>query len=293
MTTQLDLGVSAICTKSATYDDLYCVNSEFAPYAEFRGAFPLGSRGYVIECSNRFGPLTCAEYFRRYLRSNGVPVSGDAAYLDARGYLHGSPGYADDGLRCASGLQTLGKTLSVPLSEIARVTNYRSDNFFAETLLRTLGGHLQHSCRYDSCCIAANRQLERMGLDVRGGCRLYDGSGLSRKNYISPSFFVSFLKAMTHTPVFESFYASLPSPGMEKTSLVNRFKDSPEALKARIRMKSGSMNGVRCFCGYIEASDGDPRHRVAFSVMTNNVTAPGTSVYRLIEGIILAIVEEN
>ena len=58
-------------------------------------------------------------------------------------------------------------------------------------------------------------------------------------------------------------------------------------------MKSGSMNGVRCFCGYIEASDGDPRHRVAFSVMTNNVTAPGTSVYRLIEGIILAIVEEN
>ena len=290
---QLDLGVSAICTKSATYDDLYCVNSEFAPYAEFRGAFPLGSRGYVIECSNRFGPLTCAEYFRRYLRSNGVPVSGDAAYLDARGYLHGSPGYADDGLRCASGLQTLGKTHSVPLSEIARVTNYRSDNFFAETLLRTLGGHLQHSCRYDSCCIAANRQLERMGLDVRGGCRLYDGSGLSRKNYISPSFFVSFLKAMTHTPVFESFYASLPSPGMEKTSLVNRFKDSPEALKARIRMKSGSMNGVRCFCGYIEASDGDPRHRVAFSVMTNNVTAPGTSVYRLIEGIILAIVEEN
>ena len=50
-------------------------------------------------------------------------------------------------------------------------------------------------------------------------------------------------------------------------------------------MKSGSMNGVRCYSGYILPSQegGEP---IVFSILTNNVTAPSWVVNPEIDAII-------
>ena len=58
-------------------------------------------------------------------------------------------------------------------------------------------------------------------------------------------------------------------------------------------MKSGSMDGVRCFSGYILPSDGKPGNTIVFSILTNNAVAPGSQVYPLIDAMIESLANEN
>ena len=119
-----------------------------------------------------------------------------------------------------------------------------------------------------------------------------DGSGLSRKNYVSPAFFVRFLRKMMTLPVWEPFFASLPVPGAKGT-LEDRFPKAPQEFKDRIHMKTGSMNGVRCFSGYILAADGDPQKTIVFSLLTNNCTASTYQAMPILDRMIEAIASEH
>ena len=102
----------------------------------------------------------------------------------------------------------LGQTLSAPLKEIARITNVRSDNFYAEALLRTMGEQASGWALYDSCLIARRQVLEELVPDP-DGLRQVDGCGLSRMNYVSPEWMVRFLQGMQQSPAFDAFLGSL------------------------------------------------------------------------------------
>ena len=143
---------------------------------------------------------------------------------------------------------------------------------------------------YDSCQVAEKRVLERLAADLSQGIVIEDGSGLSRHNHLSPDFFVRHLTAMRTSPAFPSFLASLPQPGGNGT-LKGVLRDEPEEVKARIRMKSGSMTGVLCYSGYILPADWDPAkpakgNIITFSIMTNNCDAPASEVREKITKIV-------
>lgn len=285
----------AVTLKGAAYDELWYVNTPFGPYGEFRGSFPLGARGKIMECSNSFGAYTCAHMFSKYLKAKGISVSDGCADVTLDGYVRNTPAFVTAGSMAAApaSLKVLGSTQSPRLADIVVKTNHESDNFFAESLFLTLGKVRRHSSRRDSCAAAVNELLAEMGMRTANNFQGYDGSGLSRKNYVSPRFFVSFLRSMASSKVYREYFESLPIPGEEETSLSNRFPDADAAFKERIHMKSGSMNGVRCFAGYILTPDADPRHTVVFAVMTNNSIAGLRTVYHMVEDIIAAIAEEN
>ena len=139
---------------------------------------------------------------------------------------------------------------------------------------------------------AAEAALSALGLNPASGCRIFDGSGLSRKNYVSPAFFVNFLAAMARTDVAGAFLASLPQPG-GKGTLEYKFPSADAAFRSRIRMKSGSMNGILCYSGYILPQDGDLSRAVVFSILTNNTTASSWAVSPQIDKIIEALAAEN
>ena len=129
------------------------------------------------------------------------------------------------------------------------------------------------------------------GVPAGGRCKLVDGSGLSRKNYVSAGFFVDFLRCMMREPFFETYLRSLPSPGSRGT-LEYKFPRESDEFRARIYMKSGSMNGILCYSGYIlpSAPGGET---IVFSLLTNNVTASSWSLSPLIDRIIGALAAEN
>ena len=60
-------------------------------------------------------------------------------------------------------------------------------------------------------------------------------------------------------------------------------KSYPEQTKERIKVKSGSMNGVRCYSGYIIPSEGTKEETIIFSMMVNNCTSPTWKVRPLLD----------
>ena len=284
----------AVTGPARSSNSLYYVNSTLAPRAELAGSFPVDRRGYTLECSNAFGAYTCAWYFRNYLQKNGIEVRGGWGDITPQGEVRTdlTPGTLRTPAVAADSLTVLGSSYSAPLSAIVRDTNCESDNFYAETLLKTLAVRAGLTAGQDDCEKAAEAGLRSLGLRTDGACHQVDGSGLSRKNYVSPAFFVRFLRKMMTVPAWEPFFASLPVPGTKGT-LETRFNKAPQAFKERIHMKTGSMNGVRCFSGYITASDGDPRHTIVFSVLVNNCPEPSYQMVPVLDGIIEAVAAEN
>lgn len=66
-------------------------------------------------------------------------------------------------------------------------------------------------------------------------------------------------------------------------------KSSPAEVKSRIKVKSGSMNGVRCYSGYIIPEEGCKEDAVIFSIMVNNCTSPTWKVRPLLDKIMATL----
>lgn len=232
------------------------------------------------------GPASAALRFRQWLEANGMAAPRQQA-TDGPAPAPAQPANLDS-------LTVLATIESLPLKDLIRIANCQSDNFIAETLLKTLGKLRGDGDGYAESVMALRKSLAPLGLMAASGqMRFADGSGLSRKNYVSPEFLVSYLRAMYRSREGKTFLASLPFAGEPKTTLENRLPKRPYALRHRIRMKSGSMDGVRCFSGYILPSDGKPGNTIVFSILTNNAVAPGSQVYPLIDAMIESLANEN
>lgn len=266
--------------------------TEFGPYGEFLGNFPAGRSTYTLECANRFGAYTCAYYFFNYLNSNGIPAEGGFCDISPKGYLRTDLTFNDPRARAADSPVKLGTALSPRLAEIARDTNFESDNFYAEAIFNILYARGGNRASRDSSRVEMQRLLGKMGLTPGNDCHLIDGSGLARKNYVSASFFVRFLKKMMLSPAWEQYLASLPVPG-SKSTLENRLSSAPDAIKSRIHMKSGSMNGVLCYSGYILPAEGSDSQTIVFSILTNNVSGPVRTVAAIIDDILISLAGEE
>ena len=266
-----------------TGNSLYLYTTDLAPYAEMRGTFAVDRKQKLEHFANKYGALTCAYYFWQNLRSTGWTVSGGYADIDRGGYVRGRDFVPADK---AGTPKLVGKSESPVLSRIVRQTNVLSDNFYAEAIFRQMGEKATGIAVYDSCRVAVADVLEDLVPGGLEGLRLEDGSGLSRLNTVSPTFLASFLRSMTRSRGFNAFLASLPKPG--EGTVATLLPKLPAEKKARVRVKSGSMDGVLCYSGYILDESGNPKF--VFSLMVNGATAK-TAVLRdtlgtLIEGIL-------
>ena len=264
----MHLSNQSVTGPAGTGNSLYLYTTDLAPYAELRGSFATDRRPKTEHFANKFGAFTCAYYFWKNLCETGWEVSGGYADVDRNGYVRGSDFIPADKAVVPT---VLGRTQSAPLRDIARIVNVRSDNFYAEALLRAMGEEASQSALYDSCLVARRQVLEELVPDP-DGLRQVDGCGLSRMNYVSPEWMVRFLQGMQRSPAFGAFLGSLPHPGEGTLAAL-----LPQAEgRGRIRIKSGSMDGVLCYSGYILGTDGQPA--VTLSILTNNTTAPQAEV---------------
>lgn len=104
-------------------------------------------------------------------------------------------------------------------------------------------------------------------------------------------FLVRFLSAMMDSPSFGDYIQTIGQPG--DRNYESRLKDAPSSVKSRVHLKSGSMNGVRCFSGYIEPSAGSKAETIIFSIMTNNSLVPASRIDPLIDRFIALLAIEN
>lgn len=246
-------------------DLLYMYTSDIAPIAEIRGTFGVDRTAKRVDCANKFPEYTCAYYFKNWLIKRGLKCAGEVADFRLRS------------MEAPDSICVIGSTFSPSLDRIAFETNHDSNNLYAETLFRTLGQEMVKDV------------LKDLGVDISRGVKIQDGSGLSRQNYVSPDFFCRFLEAMMDSPAYDSFLKSLPTPGGNGTLEYN-LKSLPVEMRSRIKAKSGSMNGVRCYSGYIIPST-DGGQTFIFSVMTNNCSSPSWQVRLLLDSVLTVLLQ--
>ena len=152
---------------------------------------------------------------------------------------------------------------SPTVEEIVKITNLRSHNLFAEHLALQVGKARNKNLNYN---IAVNTIVEfwKSKNIETSGMSLYDGSGLSRYNIITPKQMADVLFYMKNSKNYSSFYSSLPTAG-ESGTLSGMWKNS--IAKGRVNAKSGYITRVRNYAGYMTSISGK---KIIFVVMLNN-----------------------
>lgn len=147
------------------------------------------------------------------------------------------------------------------VSEIAFWTNMRSVNLFAEQLLCLVGANQIGDGRTSKSANYINSYWE-----PRLNIKMYqtDGSGLSRSNAFSANHFVKLISYMHDSKNFEAYKATIPVAG--KSGTLARVCRG-QAADGRMYAKSGTMNRIKSYAGFIESTSGK---KIAFALIVNN-----------------------
>lgn len=226
--------------------------------------------------------LYFVHHFSGVLESEDVRVHGQLLDVDD---LISAPDYAS--------AQRIAEHRSAPVSELITTVNKSSHNLYAEHLLKTLGHVLPVPDLELAPGSAAMGGLAAMRTYVNAGIdttrmQLVDGSGLSRKNLISPAGTIDLLRYMADHPnilVQKAFLSSLPISGKDGT-LEYRFARNT-AANGRVLAKTGTLGSVNTLAGYI-LEGGTPR--IAFVIFANHFRGSHAPIRAIQESFISTLI---
>ena len=205
--------------------DRACIyGSEFSVEQAIRGTVPLGVSEFSIKGAIPDTAALCEKLLSQALKQKGVQIHEEEPIFSSR--------------RVA-----IHTTYSPTMREIVYFTNQKSINLYAEHLVKRIG---QKMYRDGSTASGIKAIVEFWKERDIEGFNMVDGSGLSRKNFITTKQLTSMLIKMKESPHFEIFFESLPQ------------------IKEGIRAKDGGMSFIGGYAGY----KGD----IAFAILINHAT---------------------
>lgn len=168
---------------------------------------------------------------------------------------------------------TLAGVESAPLAEIVEQVLAVSDNEAAEVLAHQVGVARSGRGSFAGGATGVRRVLDELGVPLTGA-RVYDGSGLSREDRLSPATLVAVLRtaAAADHPELRAVVTGLPVAGFSG-SLAERFADADPRGLGRVRAKTGTLSGVSALAGIATDLDGDP---LVFVLMADRVALADT-----------------
>lgn len=179
--------------------------------------------------------------------------------------------------------QVLAQRESPTLAEAARYLMKVSQNLHAECLLRTVAHERTGVGSLENGLAVEREFLARLGLADQ--VRLYDGSGLSRYDLVTPRAVVTLLRYAARQSWSPVFLDALPVAGRDGT-LAHRMQGTPAA--GRVFAKTGTLVHDNSLSGYATTLGG---RRVVFSLLVNN-TPPRAKFDPLLDRVAEAIVED-
>ncbi len=252
-------------------DDYYAAPVDELNYSEGMDKVPAKTKAgkdTLVEVVSRQPLKSYMFYLHRALGERGIKVGG-------------IPG--DSTMRAdTTGLRTIFEFSSLPLRNILFVLENPSQNQTGEILLRTLGLQKTGYGSPDSGIAVVERQLVAWGIE-KDGFQIADGSGLARRNLISPETVVRTLVVMLRPEYRDVFLAALATPGGPGT-LRKRLKNTP--AENNLRAKTGSIGNARSLSGYINTADSQ---QLVFSLLLNNYTVDDDEVTGLADAIAILL----
>jgi D-alanyl-D-alanine carboxypeptidase/D-alanyl-D-alanine-endopeptidase (penicillin-binding protein 4) len=185
---------------------------------------------------------------------------------------------------------TTGDTLvvlkSAPMSRVLAAFMKPSQNQLGEMLLKSVA-----LAKADTGTARVGRRLMTEHLRALGaeadGFIAWDGSGLSRRDMVSPETVVRVLSAMRRSPNFQAYYDALPIAGVDGT-LRTRMRGT--TAEANVRGKTGTLGQVRSLSGYVTTKAGG---QLVFSVLANNFVTSTAYITRVQDSIAVRLSRMN
>ncbi len=253
------------------------------------GQLPIDSAGSYSSVAVHNPAGLFVSLLRDALAQRGIAITGRTRVIDWK-YREVTP------LHLAK-LIDLGSVDSMPLGDIVRETLKPSQNLYAQLLLLQVGANAEqgpgvgglkentaangdrstqtggatsqpatddsYSTTEETSIEVMNDFLARVGVR-KGDVLLEEGSGLSRRDIITPQATVALLSYMSRSRWADVYRNALPVAGVDGT-LQNRMKGTPAA--GNVHAKTGTLRYVSTLSGYLTTAAGE---RLAFWIMLNN-----------------------
>ncbi len=258
--------------------EAYIFGIPFSNERYIRGGLPPNS-SCVLKGDIPDPPLYLANLFTNHLKKSAVSVEGAPTCNRL---------LAKSGKMLPQKRKDIIITYSATLGEIIKVTNHQSHNLFADALLKTIGSSCPEATNdkissFEKGIKVLKNYWQKKGIDTSTAI-IFDGSGLAIPTRVITLFICKILEFMAIKSTFsETFINSLPKAGIiDNTGNLNNFLSSTH-LQGKANLKSGSMDKVRCYAGYIENNS----KLYAICLFSNNYNCSGNEMNKFIEKVLL------
>ncbi len=235
------------------------------------GQIPLNRSAYRDKGSVYNGTLFSATLVKEALERRDVEVKGKTLDIDTFSQ--------EEKTNIRQGWEAIHIHTSPPLSDLIRIVNKPSQNFYADMLLKTLGRRFRGEGSFEKGTEVVKDFLRLAGVGDVENFRMRDGSGLSRWNLVQPRQTLRLLEYMAMDAYSHLFYNSLPVAGTDGT-LKWRMKMPP--AKGNIHAKTGFISYARSLSGYVDDRNGN---RWVFCLMCNHYTVSVSRVDYIIDDV--------
>jgi len=218
-----------------------------------------------------------AALLARLLEARGIQIHGAA-----RGRHAGDPALSGANQPAEA---ILAERMSLPLAEEIRHVNKNSLNLHAELLLLLAAREKTGATTREEAVKFAGDFYKAAGI-ADGDVVLTDGSGLSRRDLVTPQAIVQILTYAAAQSWGELYRSSLPVAGGDGT-LSERMKNT--AADGHIFAKTGTVEHVVALSGYATTARGA---HLIFSILGNNNSLHAQAADAVLDAIAVSMVEE-
>lgn len=249
---KLSISNEVLAGELGSGDDAYIFGGPYSYEKVVRGTIPPNRSKFTIKGSVPDPAYWAAWNLTNLLEDKGISVEGEPTTFRLSPEF--TPMYKST---------VIEEFTSEPLALIAKETNEKSVNLFAEAMLKMIGKQKKGEGKTAKGVEAVRELWEERGIDL-SGFYMEDGSGLSRFNAFSANQMVALLSKMKKVKEGDAFFKTLAVSGKSGT-----FKSlcRGQLADGKIFGKSGTMKRVKCYAGYIKTNNGK---QLAFTVMANN-----------------------
>lgn len=267
---KLELQNEVSIDSSNTPDNAYVFGGPYDFKKRIVGTVPYGKKLFSIKGSIPDPPTFFAYH----------------VYDQLRKYQISSRGYKTKFKAKKVKMQDIKSYESPSLEKIAKITNFHSVNIYAEALMKTIGAEKNNQGSGGAGLYIVHKNMRKKGLKLTP-LHMEDGSGLSARNVISSKFMCQFLDKMYDEIDHDLLLSTLPHPGSISTV---RGVSTGGRARSNIWVKSGSMERIQSFSGYIKSKSGK---WLSFSIMANGLHVKNKKIRPLMGQMMRTIYEKG
>ena len=253
-------GVSA--SEKTLKEQVYVTFEPGINIVNLTGTLPVTEKQTKVYASLPNPAHFAADSLLESLRSAGIKVTGTARIKRGENY---------------NDKQLFFTHLSPTLAELVKHTNKRSDNLYAEVLLRDISAYTEGNGSAQDGLIKMKQALISLGLD-ENDFDIYGASGLDYTSNVSCRATVTLLENILNKPYAQIFKDSLVVAGGEEEKSIFGKRVAKKEFAIKTLLKTGALDKARAVAGYTKDKDGKD---IAFCLFVNNFTATSRQITAL------------